>query len=55
MRDIYIIGTGVSPWLGYSETNFTNFGEVAVDKALKDAAIEWKRIQAIIAGIFIWG
>jgi acetyl-CoA acetyltransferase len=55
MRDVYIIGTGISPWLGYSETNFTNYGEVAVDNALKDADIEWKQIQAIMAGIFIWG
>jgi acetyl-CoA acetyltransferase len=55
MRDVYIIGTGISPWLGFSEQNFTEFGEVAVDTALKDADIEWKQIQAIMAGIFIWG
>jgi acetyl-CoA acetyltransferase len=28
---------------------------VAVDNALEDADIEWKQIQAIMAGIFIWG
>jgi acetyl-CoA acetyltransferase len=55
MRDVYIIGTGIHPWLGFSEQNFTNFGAVAVDNALKDAGIEWKQIQAIMAGIFIWG
>jgi acetyl-CoA acetyltransferase len=55
MKDVYIIGTGISPWLGYSETNFCDYGEVAVDNALKDAGIEWKNIQAIMAGIFIWG
>ena len=55
MRDVYIIGTGISPWLGFSEQVFTNFGTVAVDNALKDADIEWKQIQAIMAGIFVWG
>jgi len=55
MRDVYIIGTGISPWLGFSEQVFTNFGTVAVDNALKDADIEWKQIQAIMAGIFGWG
>ena len=55
MRDVYIIGTGISPWLGFSEQNFTNFGTVAVENALKDAGVEWKKIQAIMAGIFIWG
>jgi acetyl-CoA acetyltransferase len=28
---------------------------MAVDNALKDADIEWKNIQAIMSGIFIWG
>ena len=55
MKDVYIIGTGISPWLGYSATNFCDYGTVAVDNALKDAGIEWKNIQAIMAGIFIWG
>jgi acetyl-CoA acetyltransferase len=55
MRDVYIIGMGFSPWLGFSEQVFTNFGTVAIDKALKEADIEWKRIQAIMAGIFVWG
>jgi acetyl-CoA acetyltransferase len=55
MRDVYIIGTGISPWLGFSEQVFTNFGTMAVDNALKDADIEWKKIQAIMAGIFVWG
>jgi acetyl-CoA acetyltransferase len=55
MRDVYIVGTGISPWMGFSETNFCDFGTVAVDNALKDAGIEWKDLQAIMAGIFIWG
>jgi len=55
MRDVYIIGTGISPWLGFSEQVFINFGIVAIDNALKDADIEWKQIQAIMAGIFVWG
>jgi acetyl-CoA acetyltransferase len=55
MRDVYIIGTGIHPWLVRSEEVFTNFGTVAIDRAMKDASIEWKNIQAIMAGIFIWG
>ena len=55
MRDVYIIGTGIHPWMGFSEKVFSDFATVAVDAALKDANIEWKRIQAIMAGIFIYG
>jgi acetyl-CoA acetyltransferase len=55
MRDVYIIGTGIHPWGGFSEKVFTDFAAVAVDGALKDADIEWQKIQAIMAGIFIYG
>jgi len=55
MRDVYIIGTGIHPWMGFSEQVFTDFAAVAVDGALKDANIEWQKIEAIMAGIFIYG
>lgn len=55
MRDVYIIGTGIHPWMGFSEKVFADFAAVAVDGALKDANIEWQKIQAIMAGIFIYG
>ena len=47
MRDVYIIGTGIHPWMGFSEQVFADFAAVAVDGALKDANIEWQKIQAI--------
>jgi acetyl-CoA acetyltransferase len=55
MRDVYIIGTGIHPWMGFSEQVFADFAAVAVEGALKDAAIEWQKIQSIMAGIFIYG
>ena len=55
MRDVYIIGTGIHPWMGFSEKVFSDFATVAVNGALKDADIEWNRIQTIMAGIFIYG
>jgi acetyl-CoA acetyltransferase len=55
MRDVYIVGTGIHPWEGFSEKVFADFAAVAVGAALKDAAIDWKRIQSIMAGIFIYG
>ena len=55
MRDVYIIGTGIHPWMGFAEQVFAEFAAVAVDEALKDANIEWQKIQSIMAGIFIYG
>ena len=55
MRDVYIIGTGIHPWVGFSEQIFADFAAVSVQNALKDADIKWTKIQAIMAGIFIYG
>ena len=44
MRDVYIIGTGIHPWMGFSEQVFSDFAAVAVDGALKDADIEWQKM-----------
>lgn len=55
MRDVYIIGTGIHPWMGFAEKVFAEFAETAVDGALKDAGVEWEKIQSIMAGIFIYG
>jgi acetyl-CoA acetyltransferase len=55
MRDVYIIGTGIHPWMGFTEKVFSDLATVAVDGALKDADIEWQKIQSIMAGIFIYG
>ena len=55
MREVHIIGTGIHPWTGFSEQVFAEFAAVAVYGALTDANIEWKKIQSIMAGIFIYG
>ena len=55
MRDVYIIGTGEHPWGKFDDKVFTQIGEVAVSRALKDAAVEWKDIGAIMSGILIYG
>ncbi len=55
MRDVYIIGVGLHPWGKFDDKIFTQIGEVAVAEALKDANMEWKKIQAIMSGILIYG
>ncbi len=49
MRDVYIIGTGIHPWMGFSEQVFADFAAVAVNDALKDANIEWLKTSVITA------
>jgi acetyl-CoA acetyltransferase len=55
MRKIAIIGAGIHPWGKFPQKSFIELGVDAVAKALEDAAIEWKKIETICSGIYIWG
>lgn len=55
MREVSIIGVGLHPWGKFTDKTFVEVGTVAVANALKDASIEWKEIETICSGIYIWG
>ena len=55
MREVSIIGVGLHPWGKFPENTFVDIGKVAIANALKDANIEWKKIETIVSGIYIWG
>ena len=55
MREVSIIGVGLHPWGKFPENTFVDIGKVAIANALKDASIEWKEIETICSGIYIWG
>ena len=55
MRDVAIIGIGLHPWGKFSQKTFIDLGVEAVSKALQDAQIQWKEIETICSGIYIWG
>lgn len=55
MRDVAIIGVGMHPWGKFPDKSFVTVGVDAVAKALADGGIEWKEIQTVCSGIFIWG
>jgi len=55
MREVSIIGVGLHPWGKFPEKTFVDLGVDAIAKALADANIQWKEIETICAGIYIWG
>lgn len=55
MREVSIIGVGLHPWGKFPENTFVDIGKVAIANALKDANIEWKEIETVVSGIYIWG
>jgi acetyl-CoA acetyltransferase len=55
MREVAIIGVGLHPWGKFPNKSFVDLGIEAVGKALKDASINWRKIETICSGIYIWG
>lgn len=55
MREISLVGAGLHPWGKFKGKTFVELGTVAIEGALKDADIEWKELQAIFSGIYIYG
>jgi acetyl-CoA acetyltransferase len=53
-RDVAIIGIGMHPWGVFPEQDFGELAVDAVNKALADAKISWKQIEAMAAGIHGW-
>ena len=48
--DVAIIGVGLHPFGRYPGKSALEMGEDAVYEAMKDAGIEWSRVQALYAG-----
>src|SRR3990167_4483140 len=55
MREVFIVGVGLHPWGKFKDKTFIELGTLAIANALKDANVEWKEIQGIFSGIYIYG
>ena len=53
-REVAIIGVGMHPWGVFPEKTFDELAVDAITKALHDAKISWRQIQALAAGIHGW-
>lgn len=50
LPDIAIIGVGLHPFGRYDGRSALEMGAVAVNRALRDAGIEWNQVQSLYAG-----
>jgi len=48
--DIAIIGVGLHPFGRYDDRSALEMGAVAIRRALRDAGVEWDRVQSLYAG-----
>lgn len=55
MTDVAVVGVGMHPWGKFPDKTFADMGVEAIQRALKDADMEWEDIQEVVAGIWVWG
>jgi acetyl-CoA C-acetyltransferase len=48
--DIAIIGVGLHPFGRYEDRSALEMGAVAINRALKDAGVDWTQVQSLYAG-----
>lgn len=54
MRDVAVIGVGAHPWGVFPDRSMPEMAVEAITEALTDAALNWRDIEAVIAGTYLW-
>jgi acetyl-CoA acetyltransferase len=55
MREVYVVGVGLHPFGRFGEKDVIEIGREAVVAALKDAGVEWKKVEAAYCGTVFAG
>ena len=55
MREVVVIGVGLHNWGKFPDKTVTEMSRVVVTQALEDAGMEWKEVEEVMAGIWIYG
>jgi len=53
-REVAIVGVGRHPWGAFPDKYIAEMGVEALVKALENANMEWKEIDAMVAGAYHW-
>jgi len=53
-REVAIVGVGRHPWGVFPDKSMAEMGVEALLKALENANMEWKEIEAMVAGAYHW-
>lgn len=55
MREVAIIGVGMTQWGKHRGRSYVELGAEATVKALRDAGLNWRDVQTVSSGIYTWG
>jgi acetyl-CoA acetyltransferase len=54
MRDVAVVGVGAHPWGVYPDRSMTELAVDAIVEALEDATLDWRDVQAVVSGTYLW-
>ncbi len=55
MREVAVIGVGMTPWGKFPDIDLFDLGADAAQRAIKDAGADWTDIEAMVSGVYKWG
>jgi acetyl-CoA acetyltransferase len=53
-RQVAIVGMGLHPWGVWPDKSMAELGTFAIQKALDDAGLNWRQVDAMVAGAYLW-
>ena len=53
-RQVAIVGMGLHPWGVWPEKSMAELGTYAIQNALADANLNWRQVDAMVAGAYLW-
>ncbi len=53
-RQVAIVGMGLHPWGVWPDKSMAELGTFAIQKALEDAGLNWRQVDAMVAGAYLW-
>ncbi len=53
-RDVAIVGVGVHPWGVFTDKSMPEMAVEAITEALDNARMEWREIESMVSGTYLW-
>jgi len=53
-RDVAVVGVGLHPWGVFADKSMPEMAVEAITEALADANMEWREIESMVSGTYLW-
>jgi acetyl-CoA acetyltransferase len=53
-REVAVVGAGLHPWGVFADRSMPEMAVEAISEALADAKMEWREIESMYSGVYLW-